>query len=150
MTQETETFPLDSAAREALLASCAACTLIWSTREGWPVGVTMGYLWAREHFWFTTGTDRPRVAAIRRDPRASIVVCGVGQTITAKGRCVLREDRDARDWVYPAFAAHQAKIFPEAVDAEAFAGRLARTKPLILEIAPEQWITYDGTKAPVS
>ena len=150
MKQQTETFPLSPDAREILLANHGACTLIWSTRDGWPVGVTMGYLWANERFWLTTGPERPRVAAIRRDPRGSIVVCGEGQTVTAKGRCTLRDDRDARDWVYPAFAAHQAEAFPGAIDAEAFAGRLARTKPVILEIAPEVWIEYDGTKAPVS
>jgi hypothetical protein len=33
------------------------------------------------------------------------------------------------------------------VNAEAFAARLARLERAILEVAPERWIGYDGTRA---
>ena len=142
-----EELPLDAEAREALLQAGAECTFVWSARDGWPLGVTMSYLWARERFWLITGPDAPRVDAVRRDPRVSVVVRGHARTVTAKGRCALRRDADARSWVYVAFAARQAALFPELVNAAAFASRLARLERMILEVEPERWIGYDGTRA---
>jgi hypothetical protein len=84
---------------------------------------------------------------VRRDPRVSVVVRGPARTVTAKGRCTPRSDALARGWVYAAFAARQAALFPELVNAEAFAARLARLERAILEVAPERWIGYDGTRA---
>jgi hypothetical protein len=149
MARSAETFPLEPEAREALLAEGGECTFIWSTRDGWPVGVTMGYLWSRERFWLVTGPDRPRVAAVRRDPRVSVVVRGAGRTLTAKGRCQVREDDDARGWLYAAYAARQAALYPQLIDAAAFGARLARLRQMILEVAPEAWLSYDGTRAPL-
>jgi hypothetical protein len=144
-----EELPLDPRAREALLREGAECTFVWSRRDGWPVGVTMSYLWERERFWLITGTDRPRVDAVRRDPRVSVVVRGPARSVTAVGRCTLRVDADARGWVYAAFAARQAALFPALVDAEAFGARLARLERMILEVEPLRWIGYDGTQAPL-
>ena len=142
-----EEFPLDPEAREALLRTGAECTFVWSAPGGWPLGVTMSYLWARERFWLIAAPDAPRVAAVRRDPRVSVVVRGPARTVTAKGRCAPRTDAEARGWVYAAFAARQAELFPGLVDAAAFAARLARLERMILEVAPERWISYDGTRA---
>ena len=150
MARDDETLPLDGAARDALLRDGRECTFIWSTRDGWPLGVTMAYLWERERFWLVTSPERPRVAAVRRDPRVSVVVSGAGRTLTAKGRCSVREDAAARSWVYAAFAARQARLVPELIDAEAFGSRLVRMRRTILEVAPEQWIGYDGTRAPLA
>jgi hypothetical protein len=147
MAREGEEFPLDGEAREALLRAGSECTFVWNARDGWPVGVTMSYLWARERFWLMTGPDRPRVAAVRRDPRVCVVVRGPARSVTAKGRCTLRVDGDVRGWAYAAFAARQAELFPDLIDAEAFGSRLARLERMILEVAPEQWISYDGTRA---
>src|SRR6059036_2951261 len=116
MARAAEEFPLDRDAREAVLRAGAECTFVWTARDGWPVGVTMSYLWARERFWLITGPDRPRVAAVRREPRVSVVVRGPARSVTAKGRCALRVDADARAWVYAAFAARQAALFPDRVD----------------------------------
>jgi hypothetical protein len=149
MARTTEESPLAPDAREALLRDGRECTFIWSTREGWPVGVTMAYLWARGRLWLVTGPERPRVAAVRRDPRVSVVVSGPARTVTAKGRCLVREDDDARGWVYAAFAARQAELNPGLVDAAAFGARLARMQRAILEVEPLAWIGYDGSRAPL-
>ncbi len=60
-------FPLDPAKQEKLLSSQNECTFIWNTREGWPVGATMGYLWQDGKLWMTCGGERPRVRAVRRN-----------------------------------------------------------------------------------
>ncbi len=147
---ETGALPLCLEDRETLLRGRGECTLVWSRRDGWPVGVTMGYVWTRDRFWLCTGPDRPRVAAVRRDPRVSIIVSDAGRSVTAVGRCRLREDEEARSWVYREFAAHQGALFPDLIDATAFENRLARMQQTILEIEPLRFISYDGLKAPVA
>ena len=48
------------------------------------------------------------------------------------------------------FAARQAEIAPDLIDAEAFRARLVRLEEAVLEVVPEVWISYDGTKAQLS
>ncbi len=142
-------YPLDDAQRETLLSTHAECTFLWSTRDGWPLGVIMSYLWARDRFWLTAGAHRHRIAAVQRDPRVSIVVTSTGtkigspQSITAKGRCSVREDRETKDWFYREFSAH---LFPDPDRARGFAEFLDSPLRVVLEVVPEKWITYDGAK----
>jgi hypothetical protein len=150
MTRINERLPLDEAARETLLREAPQCTFIWSTREGWPVGVTMSYLWERGSFWLITGPEQARVAAVRREPRASIAITDGPRTLTVKGRCRLPEDSETREWAYDAFAGRQAEIAPDLIDREAFKARLARLEETVIELVPEIWISYDGTKAQLS
>ncbi len=147
MAQENESFPLDEEGLAALLCEGPQCTFIWGTREGWPVGATMSYLWERERFWLITNPLQARVAAVRRDPRVTVVVSTGPRTATVKGRCNLPEDRETLSWAYSTFAARQARLFPDLIDAEAFAARMSRLERAVLEVTPETWITYDGTQA---
>jgi len=110
----------------------------------------MGFLFERDHFWLITGADRPRVSAVRRDPRASIVVSNSGRTLTAFGLCELCEDSETRGWAYQAFSARQAELFPELIDADAFRDRMARMEQIVIKISVERWLTYDGSQAPLS
>ena len=97
-----------------------------------------------------TVDDDPQVlSAIRRDPRCSVVVTstgtsvGAGKTVTIKARCVVHEDRETKDWFYPAFSAHLHKDEKRAKWFEEFLDSPLR---IVLEVVPEKWITYDGTK----
>jgi hypothetical protein len=150
MSRINERLPLDEEGRASVLRDAAFCTFIWSTREGWPVGVTMSFLWKRGHFWLVTGPEQARVAAVRRDPRVAIAITTGPRTLTVKGRCRLPEDAETLRWAYGAFAARQAEIAPDLIDAEAFGARIARLGEAVLEVTPEVWIGYDGTKAQLS
>jgi hypothetical protein len=147
--EQVSVYALDDATREELLTTHAECTFNWSTADGWPVGVIMSYLWRDGRFWLTAGAHRHRIEAVRRDPRVSIVVTstgsklGAGKSITAKGRCAVREDAETKRWFYPAFARH---LYPAPAAAEAFAVFLDSPLRVVLEVVPEKWITYDGTK----
>ncbi|MDJ0846745.1 MAG: pyridoxamine 5'-phosphate oxidase family protein [Myxococcota bacterium] len=142
-------YPLDEAEREALLVEAKECVFMWSTREGWPIGVIMSCLWRDGRMWLTAGAHRHRISAVRRDPRVSVVVTsagtqrGPGCSITFKGRCVVHEDRETKDWFYPAFSGH---LLPVPRHAEAFQKRLDSPLRVVLEVIPEKFITYDGTK----
>jgi general stress protein 26 len=147
--EQVSVYGLGDAQREELLRENAECTFNWSTRDGWPVGVIMSYLWKDGRFWLTAGAHRHRIEAVRRDPRVSIVVTsaglpsGYGQSLTAKGRCVVHEDRRTLDWFYPRFAAH---LYPDPAQAQRFVQRLDSPLRVVLEVTPEKFITYDGAK----
>jgi general stress protein 26 len=142
-------YNLEDEDREALLSSHTECTFNWSTREGWPMGVIMSFLWKDGRFWLTAGAHRHRISAVRRDPRVSIVVTstgtklGAGRSVTAKGRCIIHEDRETKQWFYPAFSSHLHRDPKAAADFQEFLDSPLR---VVLEIVPEKWITYDGTK----
>lgn len=142
-------YRLDPEQQEALLRANGECTFNWSTRDGWPMGVIMAYLWKDGRFWLTAGAHRHRIAAVRRDPRVSVVVTSAGtklgpaKAITAKGRCIVHEDRETKDWFYPAFSAH---LHRDPEKADEFCEFLDSPLRVVLEVVPEKWITYDGVK----
>jgi general stress protein 26 len=143
-------YALEDEDRDALLREHVECSFNWTTRDGWPMGVIMSYLWHDGRVWLTAGAHRHRVSAVRRDPRVSIVVTstgtalGAGRSITLKGRCHVHEDRETKNWFYPAFARHLNRESERA--AAAFVQRLDSPLRVVLEVVPEKWITYDGTK----
>ncbi len=147
--EKVSIYHLNEEGREALLTEHAECSFAWSTRDGWPVSVIMSYLWQDGRFWLTAGAHRHRIEAVRRDPRVCITITstgtslGPGKSITAKGRCVVREDRETKDWFYPAFAAH---LHEDPKMAKWFEGFLDSPLRVVLEVNVEKWITYDGAK----
>jgi hypothetical protein len=147
--EKVSIYPVDPDVREKLLASQIECVFNWATRDGWPMGVIMSCLWKHGRMWLTATAQRHRISAIRRDPRCSVVVTstgtalGPGKTVTIKGRCILHEDRETKDWFYPAFATH---LSPDPASAEDFRKRLDSPLRVILEVIPEKYITYDGIK----
>ena len=147
--EQVSVYALDDAQREELLRSHAECTFNWATRDGWPMGVIMSYLWKDGRFWLTAGAHRHRVEAVRRDPRVSVVVTSTGtklaagKSITAKGRCRVHEDAETKAWFYPEFARH---LHPDEKRARAFEKNLDSPLRIVLEVVPEKWITYDGVK----
>jgi nitroimidazol reductase NimA-like FMN-containing flavoprotein (pyridoxamine 5'-phosphate oxidase superfamily) len=147
--EQVSVYALDDAQREELLRSHGECTFNWATRDGWPMGVIMSYLWHYGRFWLTADAHRHRIEAVQRDPRVSIVVTSTstklpaGRSLTAKGRCIVYEDAETKAWFYPAFARH---LYPKQEAVRAFAERLDSPLRVVLEVVPEKWITYDGVK----
>jgi len=147
--EKVSIYPVDPDVRERLLATQVECVFNWSTRDGWPMGVIMSCLWQDGRMWLTSGAQRHRISAIRRDPRCSVVVTstgtdvGPGKTVTIKGRCVVHEDDETKAWFYPAFSSH---LSPDPESAENFRKRLDSPLRVILEVIPEKYITYDGIK----
>ncbi len=147
---EVGIYPLDEDVQEELLTSQNECAFVWGTKDHWPVGVMMSYIWRDGRFWLTATSQRKRIAAIRRDPRVSVIVSGIAtpvgpaRTVTAKGRCILRDDEETKEWFYPALA--KAIMGGEGPLADMFAEMLDSERRLIFEVVPEKWITYDATK----
>ena len=147
---EVGIYPLDPEVQEELLNVQNECAFVWGTKDHWPVGVMMSYVWRNGSFWLTATSQRKRVAAIRRDPRCSVIVSGVGtpigpaRTATAKGRCILHDDEETKAWLYPAIA--KAIMGGDGELTDMFAKMLDSERRLIFEVVPEKWITYGATK----
>jgi len=143
-------YKLDPDVQEELLSVARECVFNWCTRDSWPMGVIMSCLWAKDRMWLTAGAHRHRIAAVRRNPRVSVVLTSTGthlggaKTITIKGTCTIHEDRETKDWFYPAFAGHLNPNSDKA--ATAFQEMLDSPLRVVLEVVPEKFITYDGVK----
>ena len=67
--EDVTVFDLDPSDEEALLLAHNECTFMWATKDGWPVGVIMSYIWRNGFFWLTASNQRARISAVRRDTR---------------------------------------------------------------------------------
>lgn len=148
--EEVQHYPLDPEVQEELLTKQNECAFVWGTKDHWPVGVMMSFIWRDGRFWLTATSQRKRVAALRRDPRVSVIVSGVGtdvgpaRTVTAKGICKLHDDEETKAWFYPALSA--AIMGGEGELTDMFTKMLNSERRLIFEVVPEKWITYDAGK----
>jgi len=143
-------FTLDESLLAQLLVKQTECSLIWSTREGWPTGCIMAFIYRHDRFWLTAAEQRARVSALRRDGRCSIVISSAGtpvgpvKTATVKGVCTLRKDQETREWLLPAIARAQVP-FSEDMQ-KIFAARMDSPNRVILEVEPVKWLTFDAMK----
>ena len=142
-------FPLNPADQETLLSGQHECALIWSTRDGWPVGTMMTYLWRDGKIWMTCGGQRPRVAAVRRDGRVCVIVSGQAASnaslaVTIKGRCQIHHDAQTKQWFFDqltkmAFADNEGAR-------QSMMKLLASPDRVVLSITAEKRFSYDGAK----
>ncbi len=147
--EEVAQFTLDSEEREELLKTQNECTFIWSMRDGWPIGVIMSYVWRDGKVWMTASSQRPRIPAVRRDNRVSVVVSSAGtqlppRTATIRGRCKLYEDETTKQWFYPELA--KALIPGDSVRQGRFITMLDSPRRVVMCVEPEKFITFDSQK----
>ena len=148
--EDVTVYTLESDTEAELLAAQNELTFTWANKEGWPVGVIMSYVFSEGRFWLTASEQRKRIAAVRRDPRVSVVVTSKGsavagnRSLTYKGLCAVRNDQETKDWFYPALA--RAINPTDEERAGRFAKFLDSPRRVILEITPRERIGYDGTK----
>ncbi|MEE9142843.1 MAG: hypothetical protein V3U59_09035 [Gammaproteobacteria bacterium] len=135
--------------QERLLSVHRECVFNWCTKDEWPMGVIMSYIWRKGRVWLTAGVHRHRISAVRRNPKVSVVVTstgtemGPGKTVTIKGTCIVHEGQEIKDWFYPEFA---KALYPEESQAASFEEMLDSPLRIVLEVIPEKFITYDGAK----
>lgn len=109
-------YPFTEEQVEALMNNAVEAVLMWSTKDGWPVGVTHAFIWRNGKIWLTFASHRHRAAAIRRDNRVSVNVSSASYqgtaaddlpsgAITFKGTGEFLDDDDTKAWFYRALAA---------------------------------------------
>ncbi len=148
--EEVSAYTLDEADRERLFALQRVCSVCWTTKDGWPVGVTHRYIWARGRVWVTTSAQRHRVKALRQRPMSCVIISGDGtelgpdRTLTLKTTCTVHEDRATREWFYETFA---RALHPGNTAAQqGLAAMLDTPRRVVLELEPVKVISYDGAK----
>ena len=143
-------YQLDEDAERQLIEAQNECTFMWSTREGWPVGVIMSYVFDKGCFWLSVSSLRVRVQAVERDPRVSISITskGVdapgGRSLTYKGTCEVLRDQATIDWFLPALAKRLRWGDEEAQ--KLFVKLNDTPNRRVLKVTPVKRIGYDGQK----
>jgi len=79
---DVSNYTLGEEDEKALISAQNECTFMWSTKEGWPVGVIMSYIYDRGYFWLSVSSLRVRVRAVAREPRTSISITSKHHTIS--------------------------------------------------------------------
>jgi general stress protein 26 len=146
-------YPFDEQQIDQLMTDARECVLMWATQDCWPVGVYHSFVWRDGRIWITFAAHRHRTAAIRRNPKVAVAVSGLAAatpgsprgSITVKGRGIVHEDRETKEWYYPALANKSNPGNPAA--AAEFVKRLDSPLRVILEVIPEKWITFDSEKS---
>ncbi len=90
------------------------------------------------------------MAAVRRNPAVALTISSAGTAITPKrsvsykGRCTVRDDRETKDWLLPAIASRLRPTDPAA--AAAFRDALDTPNRVILEVEPTYRLGFDYRK----
>lgn len=141
---------IGDAKRERLYAAQTECVVNWTTRDGWPVGVMHRYVWHDDRFWITCTAERKRVPALRARPQSSVIVSSEGTWLggdiatTAKTLATVHDDAETKSWFYPVLA-ERLRAGDAAGHAE-FIRRIDTPSRVVIELVPQRWITYDGTR----
>jgi len=145
---------IDDSKRERLYEAQTECVVMWTTSDGWPVGVMHRYVWHDGRFWITCTAERKRVPALRTRPQSAVVVSSEGTwlggdiTTTAKTLATIHDDAETKAWFYPQLAV-RLRSGDAAGNAE-FMRRIDTPTRVVIELDPQQWITYDGTRLEAS
>lgn len=92
-----------------LVSGGGECIFNWTTRDGYPVGVVVAYVYRDGKFWTTCAERRKRVPALRARPQSAIVINTGGRTATFKGDSIVHAPGDEgfdelKTWFYAALA----------------------------------------------
>jgi general stress protein 26 len=146
--EDVTMYQLSDEREQELLEKQIECNFIWTNKDGHGLGVIMNYVAKDGSVWLTATKQRARIKALKRDPRASVVISsmgtdmGAGKQITYKGRVVLHEDQATKNWFYPAMA-NIISPYP-APTVEAAIEHLDTPLRVIIELIPEKAIKFDG------
>ena len=72
--------------QEQLLLAQRECVFNWCTRDNWPMGVIMSYIWRNDRVWLTAGAHRHRISAVRRNPKPPTRPAPASPSRRARGR----------------------------------------------------------------
>lgn len=148
--EDVRSYSLDDDAEQRLYDAQIECTLIWSSKDGWPMGVIVNYIYREGRFWLTASEERPRVNQIRKDPRVCIAISSKGssikerQSLTYKCEAIVHKDRETLDRILPEFASAMRPGEPEK--AAAFLKMLDSPERVVFELIPVKRVGFDSAK----
>lgn len=140
---------LDDEELRELVSAGGECVFNWTTRDGYPVGVVVAYLY-RDGTFFTTCADRrKRVPALRARSQSAIVINSDGRTATYKGDSVVHANGDdgfdeLKAWFYATLSG--VALAPDDEYRQAFAKFLDSPNRVIIETPARLVIGFDAGK----
>jgi hypothetical protein len=146
---EYATMALDAAQLKDLVGERGECVFTWSTRDGYPVGVVVAYVYRNGTFWTTSAGRKKRLQALRVRPQSAVVINKDGQTATFKGDSVIHgcgdDDWDELTrWFYPALSG----VDPDSDDpfVQGLLRFLDAPRQAIIETAASLVVSFDFGK----
>lgn len=147
--EDLTTMRLDDDALQALLEAGGECIFNWTTREGYPVGVVVAFLYRDGKFFTTCAERRKRVPALRARAQSAIVINRNGQTASYKGDSIVHAPGDEgfeelKGWFYPTLSGSLEN--PEDEYRQAFAKFLDSEHRVIIETDARLVVAFDTAK----
>jgi hypothetical protein len=140
---------LTPAELEELVSGNGECIFNWTTKDGFPVGVVVAYIWKDGRFWTTCAERRKRVPALRARPQSGIVINRGGKTASYKGDSIVHTAADPdfvelKTWFYRQLSGVDAD--PDNAYRQAFAKFLDSPHRVIIETEARLVVGFDTAK----
>lgn len=147
--EDLTTMRLDDGALNDLLAAGGECVFNWTTRDGYPVGVVVAFVYRDGKFFTTCAERRKRVPALRARAQSAIVLNSQGKTASFKGESVVHAPGDPgfdelKDWFYPTLS--RLDLDPEDQYRQSFAKFLDSPHRVIIETDARLVVAFDTVK----
>ena len=140
---------LDDAELDALVGQGGSCIFNWTTKDGYPVGVVVAYVYRDGRFWTTCAARRKRVPALRARPQSGIVIDSGGKTASYKGDSIVHANGDPgfdelKGWFYPVLSGVAAA--PDDAYRRSFNKFLDSPHRVIIETEARLVVAFDTVK----
>jgi len=147
--EDLTTMRLDDEALDALLANRGECIFSWTTRDGYPVGVVLAFIYHEGKFFTTCAERRKRVPALRARPQSGIVINTGGKTASFKGDSIVHAQGDPgfdelKGWFYHRLS--RLDTMPDDPYAQSFAKFLDSPHRVIIETEARLVVAFDTEK----
>ena len=140
---------LDDEALDALVKAGGECIFNWTTKDGYPVGVVVAFIYHDGKFWTTCAERRKRVPALRARPQSAIVINAAGKTATYKGDSIVHapgseRHEEVKSWFYGTLSGADAR--PDDAYAQSFKKFLDSPHRVIIETDARLVVAFDTAK----
>ena len=140
---------LDDESLQQLLDAGGECVFNWTTREGYPVGVVVAFVYRDGKFFTTCAERRKRVPALRARPQSGLIINSGGKTASFKGDSVVHAPGDPgfgelKAWFYPTLS--RLDQDPEDPYRQSFAKFLDSPHRVIIETDARLVVAFDVAK----
>lgn len=147
--EDLTTMRLDDDALQEMLDAGGECVFNWTTRDGYPVGVVVAFLYRDGKFWTTCAEKRKRVPALRARPQSAIVINTGRKTATYKGESIVHAPGDPgfdelKTWFYADLSGVSSQ--PNDAYRNAFAKFLDSEHRVIIETDARLVVGFDVAK----
>ena len=132
-----------------LVGGGGECIFNWTTKDGYPVGVVVAYVFHEGKFFTTCAERRKRVPALRARPQSAIVINRGGKTATYKGDSTIHANGDEgwddlKQWFYSILSGTDAR--PDDTYRQAFCKFLDSPHRVIIETDARLVVGFDAHK----